>query len=85
MRAPSSEVEADQVAAELAKMPRTREVADRLQALIDAGTTTKDQKLRFECLLIAIDHDLSTGHELSEAEHAEWMCLLTVTKDAVPA
>ncbi len=50
MRAPSSQVEADQIAAELERLPRTREISERVTARVEA-CQTKDERAEWLELL----------------------------------
>lgn len=72
MRAPSSEREADEIASELEKMPRTRAVADRLQALIDDQFTPSAERDRWIALMIAVDFDVQVRHEQTDSQFLEW-------------
>jgi len=80
MGAPSSQQEADAIGREMERMPRTREVSDRLEARIEASTTP-EERIRWESLSLAIAHDLRTCHEISAEEHREWMALLAAPAD----
>jgi hypothetical protein len=76
MGAPSSEVEARQIAATLERIPRARAVNDRLQALIESPATTKEERVRYEALVLAIGYSFQIGTDIDEAEYAEWRGLL---------
>ena len=65
-------------------MPRTRAVADRLQSLIDDGSTTRDQRDRYIALLIAVDYDLKARHEYTDSEFLEWQACVPGLVDPTP-
>jgi hypothetical protein len=76
MGAPSSVQEAKDRAAAIERCPRARAVNDRLQSLIESGATTKEERIRYESLAIAIGYSLETGTDIDAREFQEWRVLL---------
>ena len=86
----SDEVEALEIARELARTPRMNAVNTRFAEVLaafpdDLDEHEKDRKFRLECLAASVGSGLLRGEDISEQEHAEWMALLGKPGHLVPA
>ncbi len=75
----SHEIQAEQRAAELARIPKTLAVWNRIDALLDGITEHSDPRLkdlkRYEQVMAIT---VSMAHEITEREYASWDEALTV-------
>ena len=76
MRAPSSKVEADQIAAEIKSTPRLQEVTERMLQVIESLPHGSNRRVSLECCCGSLGLDLRPGEDMTEKEHADWMAAL---------